>query len=141
MINCQNLKKSIYKPLDAIIFTILIILMVAFFIIPTAEKTNKFEATINGKKVFEYDFSNGIYNIFDSLAVEVIDVDTFKFTSNGGYNILNVDRKNNEAVVLETDCGTTKECTKMLLSQGSIICVPHNLVIKYSGKISPPVVG
>ncbi len=141
MINRQNLSKSLYKPLDAIIFLLLVIVMLVFFIVPTAEKTNKFEATINGKKVFEYDFNSGKYTIYDTTTVEVIEEDKFKFISDSGYNILQVDRKKKEATVCETDCGITKECTKMLLSQGSIICVPHNLVIKFSGEITPPMVG
>ena len=141
MINSEILKKSIYKPLDAIIFCVLVIVTIVFFIVPTAQKTNKFEATINGKKVFEYDFTSGNYSIYDSTKVEVIEEDKFKFISDSGYNILKVDRQNNEATVCETDCGITKECTKMLLSQGSIICVPHNLVIKFSGEITPPMVG
>ncbi len=141
MINRQNLSKSVYKPLDTIIFLILAILIIVFFVVPTAEKTNRFEATINGKKVFEYDFTSGNYSIYDSSKVEVIEEDKFKFISDSGYNILKVDRKKNEATVCETDCGITKECTKMLLSQGSIICVPHNLIIKFSGEIAPPMVG
>lgn len=141
MINSENLKKSVFKPLDCVIFIFLAVLIVILFIIPAESKTNLFEATINGEKVFEYDFSSGRYTIYDSLAVEIVEENKFKFISNVGYNILQVDIDKNDAFVCETDCGITKECTKMRLSQGSIICVPHNLVIKFSGKISPPMVG
>lgn len=141
MIKSEYLKKSIFKPMDVIIFVLLVLLTVLLFVIPTAKKTDRLEAVIGGKKVFEYDFTSGNYTIYDNSAVEVIETDKFKLIAGGGYNLLSVDRQNKEAIVYETDCGTTKECTKMRLSQGSIICVPHNLVIRFGDGVSSPMVG
>lgn len=141
MVNNKELKKSILKPLDVIIFALLAVLTVLLFVAPSAKQTDRLEAVIGGKKVLEYDFNSGNYTIYDSAAVEVIEPSKFKLISGGGYNLLSVDRENREAIIYETDCGTTKECTKMRLSQGSIICVPHNLVIRFGGEISPPMVG
>lgn len=141
MINCENLKKSAVKPLDVIILLFLAGITAIFFLFPVYSATDVMEVTINGERIMSYDFSLGSYEIYNSEAVQPLGNDKFKLISGGGYNLLAVDRSKREAFIYETDCGTTKECTKMLLSEGSIICVPHGLVVKFSGKASSPVVG
>ena len=66
--------------------------------------------------------------------------DVFSFSCDGGSNVLSVDREGLDAYVSFSDC-RTGECMKMKLSSGSIICVPHDLVVRLKGKISDPLIG
>ncbi len=120
----------------AIIFAVIITLFI--FLTPRNDQTG-FCVYLDGEKVMEYYYETEKAVIYDSEKVSEVEDGSFIVYSLDGYNVLSV--QNDSVKVIETDCGLTKECTKMTLDMGSIICAPHNMVIYALGEDIPPRVG
>ncbi len=139
----ENIKKAPFKKGDIIVYLALIILVVTLFLVTLLpqREINGFTVTVGGKTVLYGDFLNNSVKISKVDWVEKIDENTYKIISQSGYNTIKIDWQNKDVVVIETDCGISKECTYMRLKNGDVICVPHQMIISRTGEIPKPVVG
>ena len=126
---------------DLFVYILLIAIVALCFLLSafSVERGDSFDVYSHGEIVLQYSFEDGSYRISGS-AVEKIDEDKFIIRCDRGYNVLTVDREKKDVVVTDADC-VGKECTLMKLSNGSIICAPHSLIVKYSGEELSPKVG
>lgn len=139
----NDLKKNVaaapFKKFDLIILAALVVSVAAAFLFTGKVSGEKFEVLVGSDKVLEYDLSDGTYLIYDDR-VTYLGNDVFLIKAGGGTNELTVDRVNKDAYVSFADCAG-KQCTKMRLSSGSIICAPHDLTVRFVDGVSAPVVG
>ena len=135
----KNVAAAPLKKYDLIILAVLVVLIVAAFLFTGKTSGEKFEALIGSDKVLEYDLTNGTFLIYDDR-VTYLGNDVFLIKAGGGTNELTVDRINKDAYVSHADCAG-KQCTKMKLSSGSIVCAPHDLTVRFCDGVSRPLVG
>ena len=136
----ENLTKSPFKAFDIIVYLSLAALVAAAFVFLSPKAEGKtVEVLIRGEIVLKYDLSNGSAS-FDGSFVRKISGDEFVVTTEKGYNVVKMDRQAGTAFVSESDC-RGGECKNMHLEKGSIICVPHSLVVRYGGEELAPKVG
>jgi|GEM_PF-2869920 len=139
----SHFSKRAFKRCDIAVYALIALLIALSFVIRLTSRTNVsggFAAYIGGEKVLEYDFSDGSYLILDPARVTASEKDKFTFSCGDGINTLTVYQEDGDAVITYADCGG-RQCTKMRLSSGSIICAPHDLVIKMTGGVTEPLVG
>ncbi len=136
----KNLTLKPFRKGDLIVYAVILVVLVAlvFACTPRKEKLG-FCVYLEGEKVMEYNFATDKAVIYNEKAVSVREDGAFIVYSLVGSNVLKVE--NDSVIVIEADCSLTKECTKMTLDMGSIICAPHNLVIYAVGEVVPPKVG
>ncbi len=137
-------KEKYFKRADIIVYAILIVIAACLFFTTVKPRTSSgcaFTVQVKGEVVFKGDFQTKTYTVIREEAVKKLSDNVFEIITEKGKNVIKIDWENSDVTVIETDCGTTKECTYMSLKNGDIICVPHSLVIKSTGSIPDPVVG
>ena len=140
----ENLINRPFKIGDLIVALIVFLVALCSFFAVGGGASNKIrgvEAYLGDSLVLTGDFDRKTFTVMDSVAVEVVNGDTVKITSEKGYNLITVDWDGGTLSVTDTDCGTSRECTMMDFKMGVIICSPHGLTVKALGEIPPPVVG
>ena len=143
MENGKNaLSQKPFKKADIIVYIALAVIMALCFVFSafSVEKGDSFDVYLHGEIVLSYSLTDGSYVVSDDAAVQKKSDTVFIIRSEKGYNELTVDLIKKEVVVSDADC-IGKECKTMRLSNGSIICAPHSLIIKYSGDELSPRVG
>ena len=138
----ENLTGRPFKPFDVAIYILLAAIVALCFVLSASAKPSgaSFEAYLGGRLVLRYYFETSSYEIFDESAVEK-ENDGFVIRSEKGFNKIAVVDGERDVRVVETDCGTSRECMKMSLKNGSVICAPHSLVIRYGDSVPEPKVG
>lgn len=137
-------KEKYFKRADIIVYAILTVIAACLFFVsvkPTINSDCAFTVQVKGEVVFKGDFQTKTYTVTRAESVKKLSDDVFEIITEKGKNVIKIDWENSDVTVVETDCGTTKECTYMSLKNGDIICVPHSLVIKLTGSVPDPVVG
>ncbi len=140
----DNLTSKPFKKRDILGFLILILIIAACFLFLLTKKdgdVNSATVYLKGKAVMQIYFKDEAFSIYDVNSVKKIGENAFIVESDLGFNHLQIDFKNCDIKVTDTDCGTSKECILMNFKDGVIICAPHNLVIKADGETPPPKVG
>lgn len=130
-----------FRPLDVLVYAVLIAVCAALFILGLTAKKSEvhgFEVIVGGETVMVYYFDDARAEIKDPLAVEKLSDSEYKITSKKGYNVLKVDARAREAAIIEADCAGG-ECMKMRLGGGAIICAPHGVVISSLGYVPPKI--
>lgn len=133
-----------FKKCDVFVYSALVALIVVLFVVATVcfkPSTEGFTVLLNGKTVMTADFASKTLNITDDKSVTRVGENDYKILSENGYNTIRINWEDRDVTVIETDCGTSKECTRMRLKTGDVICAPHSLVIKFTGKTPDPVIG
>lgn len=153
---CRKESLKLFKPIDILIYALLIIgvfsLFLFFVILPTSSSNNGFTVTINGKTIFNYHYGshtidlvetsmtdNVIYNKQDSVITVYVDDDKQSF------NVIKIDEANKTAKVIEANCSHSKDCvyTPSIKNGSAIVCAPHKLKIVSLGERvnTPPTTG
>lgn len=134
-----------FRPLDVVVYAAVIVvalsLILAFALNVDETALGGFYLSYKGEKIFECDFEDDKYTIYNEERVEVTDYDnealTLRFTTEDGeYNDIKADKAAKTVKVTASDCSTHKDCvyTEALKYNGStpIVCTPHSLVISPS---------
>lgn len=142
----KDKENKVFKRADLIIYAILFIIAACLFLqsfkIKSDDvKTNGFSVAVKGTVVMTGDFTTKTYVIKDETSVTVVEDGVFEIVSESGKNVIRISWDDGDVKVTDTDCGTTKECTRMSLKNGDIICVPHSLIIRKIGLVADPTVG
>ena len=139
--NCFfDIKNSkLFKPFDIVIYLIIFFLLITLFfvfvIIP--KKSSGFVINVENKFAFAYYFETGLYigkNPNISLDKEedndFVYLTIFLDNKKEEYNKLKIDKKNKTICVIESNC-LNHDCEHFspIKDKGSIICLPHKLVI------------
>lgn len=123
-----------FKLLDIIIYGIIIAIVAALFITLFATRD---EGALRGIRiyvrsvaVFEYDFSNGSYNVLEDAFITVEEGTPLTVrvnTADGGYNLVQMDPVERTVKVVEADCGRLDCVYTPAISDnnGIIYCSPH----------------
>lgn len=124
-----------FKKGDVIVYILLITAVIALFLsvlFNDGQARNGFYVTVNNQTVLKYDFLSGKAETFENqvVSVEKFGDERYKIQTENGYNLIEINRNEREVRVIEADCGLSKECTKMDLSNGIIICAPHRLTVR-----------
>lgn len=138
----ESLSQKPFKKADILVYVVLAVITALCFVLSAfaVEKGDSFDAYLSGKLVLRCSLEDGSYTIFDESTVQKVGENVFTIKSEKGYNELSVDLNAKEVFVTDADC-IGKECKAMRLSSGSIICVPHSLIIKFTGEELSPRVG
>ena len=137
----ELLSRKPFRSGDVVIYIALVAIVALCFILSafSVKKGASFDVYSKGRIVLHYSFEDGSYRIFDGC-VEKSDGDIFTVKCDGGYNVLSVDRAARDVTVKDADC-VGKECELMKLSNGSIVCAPHSLLVRFSGEDPSPKAG
>lgn len=143
-----------FRKADLIIYLVLtvviVILFVVFVINSGSSQSQGFEIVLNETVIFQYDFDSDSYSIANGYE-NVVLVDTQNgfyitvYTDNGKhYNKISVDKDKKQILMADANCSSSKDCTKMSISddKGVIICVPNGIMVRSkSQRISQPTSG
>lgn len=141
----MNIEKIIARPLrkaDLILFLSLICLAVVLFIavgIGRTKSSSGFKVLVDNEVVCTFSFDDNKMNVVDNKQHNIEKINDFKYKiySEFGYNVIEIDIKEKDVYVLETDCGSSGECKQMRLKNGSIICIPHRMaVVPIDGRLN-----
>lgn len=150
----ENLK--LFKPIDILIYALLIIgvfsLFLFFVILPANSSNNGFTVTINGKTIFNYHY--GAYTV-DLVDYEMADhivydkqastITVYVDDDKQDFNVIKIDEANKTAKVIDANCSISKDCvyTPSIKNGSAIVCAPHKLKIVALGDkaIRPPTTG
>ena len=125
----DGLTKKPFRVFDLIIYALIAVAIVCLFAFARPKTGKSIEVLYKGERVLFYDFETK--NFTAGGAVELIGENKFRIKTEKGYNDIEIDLEKKTATVTDADC-KGKECVKMNLKEGAIICVPHSLVIKYT---------
>lgn len=136
MQNIVQLDKP-FKKGDVILYAVLIALSVCLFIAVAFSKNvdfNGFTVQVEGQVVAVCNFDSKSFSLEQNSVCQVENLgnNSYKLITKHGYNTIKVDFEQRTVAVVETDCGYSKECTHMNFADGSIICLPHSVVISPS---------
>ena len=134
----DSLTKKPFKVFDIIVYAVLAAAIVCLFLFVRPESGRSIEVLYKGERVLIYDLSTNNYSFSDT--VEKLSENKFRIKTENGFNDVEINIDKKTATVTDADCAG-KECVAMSLNSGAIVCVPHSLVIKYSGEIPSPKVG
>lgn len=126
-----------FKKADVIVYAVLIALGLLLFAFTLGEKpseSNGFTVFFDNKEVLKSDFSSNSVEIVDSEIARKINDNEYIIQTELGYNIIKINFEEKSVKVIDSDCGLSKECARMTLADGIIVCAPHKLVIKNNAK-------
>lgn len=142
LIDIKNSK--LFKPFDIIIYVLVFILVLslffAFSIFKNKDSLSKFKVEINNKTIMTFDYQNGLDGFsffygYENLVLinqndNIIECKIYINQDKIDYNTLLIDLEDNSVKMKDANC-KNKDCAHFskLSSGGSIVCVPHNLVI------------
>ena len=137
----EKLTEKPFRKGDFAVYAILAVVSVLCFVLSafSVQRSEAFDVFLSGEPVLHYEFSDGSCRIYGD-AVERTSENVFVIRSEKGYNELTVDKDAKQVTVTDADC-VGKQCMAMKLSDGTVICVPHSIIIKYSGEDLAPRVG
>lgn len=154
----QTRANKLFRPLDIVVYgavaAVAVILLVVFVILPKGNSltagASVVEISSKGEIVFSFDFGSGAYEILDGggrvelSGGEKVSVTVFADEEKRDYNIIAFDLSDGGSVrVLDTNCSRRHDCTYMEISSdgGSIVCIPHELVVYTRSSVSQPQTG
>lgn len=156
MQNYQSERRLFYiKDIFIYLVSALIIvgLFLGFIVFPNySQSFNGFNLLVDNEIVFSY-LSDGEIIVGDNHSQNVkysIDGDTIKVTiystaHQGGYNVVEINKTEKTAKVIDSNCSNSKDCvfSPSISSSGAIYCAPHALKITAIGgsEFIPPSVG
>lgn len=153
---CENENKKIQysavKKLDVFIYAFIVILTISLFlgfvILPRPTKNKGFRVEIDSNNVFEFLYDDNSYTVNSDFDVDVEpcqDGFTVKIIHNGEFNTLKINTSDKWVKVIDSDCSIKKDCVyfpPLTDDNGTIVCVPHRLVVIPLGSgFIPPVAG
>ncbi|MEG1394302.1 MAG: NusG domain II-containing protein [Clostridia bacterium] len=149
----DEIKKSKpFKAFDLIIYAAIVVLIIVLFCVIFARNVDELqgvEITCGESKIYEYNFADDKSQFAPSDMIKEErngDKIFVTVTINGEFNLIEIDTAKRAVRVKDSDCSPSKECVHtptITRSNGSIVCVPHKLVIQGVGKgqIDNPSVG
>lgn len=154
--NYQSERRLFYlKDVFIYLISALIIagLFLGFIVLPNSSRDfNGFNILVDNQIVFSY-LSNGDINIDSDFTQNIqysVNGDLIKITIHstkhqGGFNVVEINKKEKTAKVIESNCSNSKDCvfSPSISSSGAIYCAPHALKITAIGgsEFVPPTVG
>ena len=122
-----------------IVVLILVLLWAFIWRVPKTD-LNGVEVLIKNEVVLSYNFQTG--KIINTKNVEItntgekIIANIYIDDNKKDYNIIEIDIQNKTTKMIDSNCSKSKDCTKMETINGSgqsIICVPHQLIVRSFG--------
>ena len=141
-----------FETCDVFVYVFILILLFTlsiFFVFSPKSESSGFKAEVDGKTVFEFDYTNETYEIFEDFNIDVnLEENTVTIyfdEQRTEYNVLLIDTENKSVKVTESTCSNSRECTRIPAvkdSSGSIYCTPHKLkIVSLSNSANEPVTG
>lgn len=132
-----------FKPWDALVYgllaAIIVALILTFVFLGKGGELDGIKISYKGEEIFTYSFSAGEYEILSEDNIEVLEEGEnrleliFYTDGKGGYNVIEIDKKEKSVKVIESNCSLHKDCvyTRALTATRSvpILCTPHALSI------------
>lgn len=148
-------QNKLFKKADLILYITLAVLIVVLFFVFVVDKDKKeskgFEIIQDEVVILSYNFETDIYKItegYEDILLILHNYDNFSITifakEHDHFNQISIDRDKKYVYMLDANCSSSKDCTKMSINGDNdvIVCVPHKLKIKgLSNNIQQPISG
>ncbi len=141
-----------FKKTDLIIYLFIAVLIIGlfigFYLFNNSSSSNGFSVYKNGNLILscEYGSSLSVEENYENL-VEINEnvITIFASAEKTRYNVLEVNHTEKSVDIIFSNCSSSHDCTslpKISGGKGTLVCVPHSLIIKsFSGEYIPPIAG
>ncbi len=147
---------DLFKLPDLILYTAVIVVILALFLIPLLTNSNKnlsgFDLYKNGEIILSVDFNKKEVCFIDEAQKDLIDVTiekeflkatVYQAEDKKDYNVISANLQEKWVQITESTCSNKKDCvhfSPLKSESGVIVCQPHNLKITPRGNNYIPVV-
>lgn len=149
-------QNKLFKKADLVLYITLAVLIVVLFLVFVVDSDKNenigFEIILEETVILTYNFDSKIYKITDGYEDYFLIEDSnnsliitiFIDNEHSHYNQLSVSTTKKQVYMINANCSSAKDCTKMSIKDDKdvIVCVPHKLKIRgLSNNIQQPISG